>query len=122
MRDYREIKAWQKAHTLTLDLYRVTKAFPKEELFGLTSQIRRWAASIGANIAEGCGKQGNADLARYLQIAAGSPSELDYHLLLAHDLELLATETYEPLAGHLVEVRKMITGFINHLRKPAGGS
>jgi hypothetical protein len=75
MRDFRELKVWHKAHSLTLDVYRVTKSFPREELYGLTSQIRRAAASIGANIAEGAGKSSRADLGRYLQIALGSASD-----------------------------------------------
>jgi four helix bundle protein len=86
MRDFRELKVWRKAHELTLDVYRVTRAFPKEETYGLTSQIRRAAASVGANIAEGSGKNSRSDFARYLQIAIGSASELEYHLLLAKDL------------------------------------
>src|SRR5207245_3505899 len=79
MKDFR--KVWERAHELTLELYRMTGRFPREELFGLTSQIRRCSASIGANIAEGCGKRGNAEFQRFLQIASGSASELDYHLL-----------------------------------------
>jgi len=74
------LKVWEKAHLLILDSYGVTNAFPRQELFGLTSQIRRAAASIGANIAEGCGKRGNAEFQRYLNIAAGSASELEYPL------------------------------------------
>jgi four helix bundle protein len=87
MKDFRNLKVWERAHELTLELYRMTGRFPREELFGLTSQIRRCCASIGANIAEGCGKRGNAEFQRFLQIASGSASELDYHLLLAHDLK-----------------------------------
>lgn len=86
MKDFKDLKVWQKAHVLTLTLYRLTRIFPREELYGLTSQIRRCSASIAANIAEGCGRKGNAELHRFLQIAAGSASELDYHLLLARDL------------------------------------
>lgn len=86
MRDFRELKVWDKAHALTLDVCRVTKLLPREELYGLTSQIRRAAVSIGANIAEGSGKNSRPDLARFLQIALGSASELEYHLLLSHDL------------------------------------
>ena len=94
---------------LTLDIYRVTAEFPRQELYGLTSQIRRCSASIGANIAEGCGKRGNNEFQRYLQIASGSASELDYHLLLAHDLNLLPEIDYRRLAKELTELRRMLT-------------
>ena len=106
MKDFRNLKVWERAHELTLELYRMTGRFPREELFGLTSQIRRCSASIGANIAEGCGKRGNAEFQRFLQIASGSASELDYHLLLAHDLNLITREHYHRIAGDLVHIRK----------------
>ncbi|MCW5853511.1 MAG: four helix bundle protein, partial [Anaerolineae bacterium] len=86
MRDFRKLQVWVKAHQLTLNTYKVTRPFPKEELYGLTSQIRRASASIPANIAEGCGRQGAAELTRFLNIALGSASELEYHFILAHDL------------------------------------
>ena len=90
MKDFKSLKAWGKAHDLTLRVYSATKTFPKDELFGLTSQLRRACASIPANIAEGCGRSGDAELARFLTIAAGSASEVEYHLLLAHDLNYLS--------------------------------
>jgi four helix bundle protein len=83
MKDFRNLKVWEKAHGLTLAVYKASGRFPRQELFGLTSQMRRCSASIGANIAEGCGKLGNNEFHRYLQIASGSASELDYHFLLA---------------------------------------
>ncbi|MGH7538719.1 MAG: four helix bundle protein, partial [Gemmatimonadales bacterium] len=89
VRDFRELKVWGKAHALTLNLYKLTRSFPKEELYRLTAQIRRAAASIGANIAEGCGRRSRRDFARFLQVGLSSASELQYHLLLAADLELL---------------------------------
>lgn len=109
MKDFKELKVWQKAHLLTLALYRMTGIFPREELYGLTSQIRRCSASVAANIAEGCGRKGNAELHRFLQIAAGSASELDYHLLLARDLRFLNEPDYSEAAGLLLEVRRMLT-------------
>lgn len=109
MKDFKELTVWQKAHFLTLTLYRLTKVFPREELYGLTSQIRRCSASIAANIAEGCGRRGNAELHRFLQIAAGSASELDYHLLLARDLHFLRDSEYRQSASLLLEVRRMLT-------------
>ncbi len=86
MGDFRNLEVWRKAHGLTLAVYQATTSFPKEELYGLTSQIRRAAASIPANLCEGCGRNGNAEFARYCSIALGSANELEYHLLLAHDL------------------------------------
>jgi four helix bundle protein len=115
MRDFREIKVWEKAHRLTLAIYRVTKAFPKEELFGLTSQARRAAASIAANIAEGCCRSTGADFARFLPMSMGSASELDYHLLLARDLCLLAPSDYEQLLQDVTEVKRMLASFIQKL-------
>ncbi|MFB3915145.1 MAG: four helix bundle protein [Terriglobales bacterium] len=96
MRNFRDLKVWEKSHRVTLAVYRQTAAFPKSELYGLTSQIRRSAASIAANIAEGAGKNSNPDFGRYLQIALSSASELEYHLLLANDLGYLDSEKYTP--------------------------
>lgn len=116
MKDFRELKVWEKAHQLTLDVYKATVSFPKDEQYGLTSQIRRASASIPANIAEGCGRSSDAELARYLQIAMGSASELEYHLLLAHDLGYLSTSDYESLSSTTVEVKKMLASFIQKIR------
>ncbi len=82
MRNYRDLQVWSKAHRLTLELYRLSQGFPREEVYGITSQLRRAAVSIGANLAEGCGRRGSAELARFVRVALGSASELDYHLLL----------------------------------------
>lgn len=82
MKNFRDLQVWEKAHLLALDAYRVTNASPRHELFGLTSQIRRAAVSIAANLAEGCGNRGNGEFQRYLNIACGSSSELEYHFLL----------------------------------------
>jgi four helix bundle protein len=90
----------------------MTKGFPREELYGLTSQIRRCSASIAANIAEGCGRRGNGEFIRFLQIASGSASELDYHLLLAHDLNLLGDGDYRSIFRKLSELRRMLTALI----------
>jgi len=115
MRNFKELHVWSKAHTLTLAVYAATATFPREELFGLTGQTRRAAASVPANIAEGCGRGSNAELARFLQTAAGSASELEYHLLLARDLDLLDTAAYDPLAVQVVEVKRMLTTFVQKL-------
>jgi four helix bundle protein len=116
MKDFKNIKAWSKAHQLACLAYRATAKFPKEEMYGLTSQIRRAASSIPANIAEGCGRYGDAELARFCQIAMGSASELEYHLLLARDLELLNEKDHLYLESELIEVKRMLTSFIQRLR------
>jgi four helix bundle protein len=112
VKDFRDLKVWDRAHRLTLQVYRVTKGFPREELYGLTSQIRRCSASIAANIAEGCGRRGNGEFHRFLQIASGSASELDYQLLLARDLGLLEDGTYQEVYKGLAELRRMLTALI----------
>jgi len=116
MQDFRNLKVWEKAHSLTLDVYRASKAFPREEMYGMTSQMRRASASIGANLAEGSCRQGDADFARFLQIAAGSVSELQYHLLLARDLQLLKAVDYERLSEKAVEVKRMLSALLRKLR------
>jgi four helix bundle protein len=103
---------WDRAHQLTLHVYRVTKGFPREELYGLTNQIRRCSASIAANIAEGCGRRGNGEFHRFLQIASGSASELDYHLLLGRDLGFLDNSAYQEIYKGLAELRRMLTALI----------
>jgi four helix bundle protein len=112
MRDFREFKVWEKAHNLTLDIYRNSAHFPREELYGLTSQLRRSSSSIPANIAEGCGRGSNKELARFLQIGMGSASELEYHILLARDLTYLSDVIYDRLQNRVVEVKRMLTSLI----------
>lgn len=115
MRDFRQLKVWEKAHQLTLAIYRSSQCLPRDELCGLTSQIRRASASIPANIAEGCGRNTKPELARFLQIAMGSASELEYHLLLAHDLGYLPTVDYNNLHMMTIEVKRMLAPFIDKL-------
>jgi len=112
VKDFRNLTVWNKGHQLTLEAYKATAKFPREEQYGLTSQIRRCCASIPANIAEGCGRRGNAELHRFLQIASGSASELDYHLLLSHDLGFLSDADYRKLHQSLLELRRMLTSLI----------
>jgi four helix bundle protein len=102
------LRVWHKAHFLVLASYRSTKDFPKQEVYGITIQIRRCAASVAANIAEGCGKRGNPEFQRYLNIAAGSASELEYHFLLARDLNFLDEINYQQLNSGVVEVKRML--------------
>ena len=116
MKDFRSLKVWEKAHTLTLATYRSTDQFPKYELYSLTNQIQRAAVSIPANIAEGCGKDSDAELKRYFLIAMGSSSELEYLLLLASDLGYLPANTYQPMQTELIETRKMLNAFIQKLK------
>ncbi|MDE3057272.1 MAG: four helix bundle protein [Bacteroidota bacterium] len=97
MRNVKEILVWEKAHAMTLSIYRVTQSFPKSEMYGLTGQLRRAARSVPANIAEGCGRHTEAEFAHFLQIAAGSASEVEYHLLLARDLDYITSENYNKL-------------------------
>lgn len=112
MKDFRDLKVWEKAHELTLACYALTTAFPKQEMFGLVSQIRRSASSIPANIAEGCGRRGNAELHRFLQMGMGSASELEYHLLLSRDLNFLKVDDYEDLQHRVTEVKRMLASLI----------
>ncbi len=117
MKDFRKLIVWQQAHALTLAVYADTRSFPKEETYGLTSQMRRCSASVAANIAEGCGRQGNAEFHRFLLIASGSASELDYHLLLARDLKLLRQEQYAKLFQTLSELRRRLTALISKVEQ-----
>ncbi len=118
MTDFKELKVWRKAHEMTLDTYRVTAAFPREEMYGLTSQLRRAAASIGANIAEGCGRRSDGEMCRLLQIARGSASETEYHFLLARDLHFLAEKDFQTLTRKSDELQRMLTGLMQSIRSP----
>lgn len=113
--DYRKLGVWEKAHLLVLDVYDMTARFPKEELYGLTSQIRRAASSIPINIVEGSGRSSNADFTRHLFIALGSAKELEYELLLARDLKLMGVEQHAKLSAQTVEIIRMLNGLIQYL-------
>jgi four helix bundle protein len=115
MKDFRRLKVWDKAHQLTLAIYKVTKKFPKEEMYGLASQMRRSSASIATNIAEGCGRNSDADFCRFLVVASGSGSELEYQLLLCRDLGYLDEKEHDALLAQLTEVKKMLNGLIHKL-------
>jgi four helix bundle protein len=117
MRNYQDLQVWTKAHALTLKLYQLSRAFPREEIYGVTSQMRRAATSIGANLAEGCGRRTSNELARFVRIAMGSASELDYHLLLCHDLGFLKAEDFRKTSKDLTEVRKMMTSFLRSIEE-----
>ena len=115
MKNFRDLLVWEKAHALTLDIYRATKGFPKEEMYGLTAQIRESAVSVPSNIAEGCGRLSDADFRRFLGFSSGSAAELDYQLLLSHDLSYLAPEDYQNFQPRVTEVKKMVTSLIGKL-------
>ena len=116
MKDFRQLTIWQRSHQLTLKVYALTKIFPKDEQYGLTSQVRRAIASIPANISEGCGRDSDAELKRFLDIAHGSAAEADYHLLLAHELGYIPAIEYEPLAAEIGEIKRMIGAFVRKLK------
>jgi four helix bundle protein len=116
MRDFHNLVVWQRSHELTLQLYRATEKFPKAEVFGLTSQIRRASASIPTNLAEGCGRWGDGDMGRFAQIAMGSASEVAYLILLANDLGYVSSTDYEALSSQLNEIRRMLTVFYKRIR------
>ena len=117
MRDFRKLIVWQKGHELVLSVYRSTATYPKDELFGLTSQTRRSVCSITHNLAEGCGRSTEVELARFMDIASGSASELENQLLIGRDLHFLKNEDYEKLQCQLVEIRRMLNSYIQKLRK-----
>ena len=119
MKDFRRLDVWRKAHELALAVYAATRAFPRAEQYGLTSQVRRSAVSIAANIAEGCGCGSDADFARFLQIAMGSASETEYYFVLAHDMDLLADGDHQRLMSGVVEAKRMLASFIARLRRPS---
>ena len=115
MKDFKQLKVWEIAHLLALSVYKTTASFPKEEVYGLTSQIRRACVSIPSNIAEGCGRGGDLDFRRFLQIAFGSACELEYQLLLARDLKFMLPASYEHLQSDLDQVKRMLASLIRKL-------
>lgn len=116
MRDFEKLRVWQKAHQLTIEIYGIIKQFPREELYGLTSQIRRSASSVGANIVEGCGRHSQAELARFCEIASGSAFETHYHLMLARDLGYIKKEDFTQLELRINEIKRMLVSFIQTVR------
>ena len=116
MKDFKELRVWAKAHELTVLVYSLTRGFPKEEIYGLTSQVRRSAASVGANIAEGCGRHSGGEMVRFLQIARGSASETEYHLLLAKDLGFLHVADFRKAEQRVAEVQRMLTALVQKVQ------
>lgn len=117
MKDFKELKVWQKAYALSLAVYEKSRSFPKEEVYGLTSQLRRAAISVGANIAEGCGRRSDGEFIRFLQIARGSIAEMEHHLLLARDLRFLTSEAHQDLEKKVIEVQRMLTSLVTSIEE-----
>ena len=116
MQNFKELKVWEKAHQITLNIYKVSAKFPKEEIYSLTNQLRRAASSIPANIAEGCGKNTQADLANFLNISLGSAIETEYFLILSKDLDYLTEEQFAILSNSINEVKAMLISLIGRVR------
>lgn len=108
MRNFRTLSVWEKSHLLTLNIYKSTSSFPKEELYDLVSQMRRSASSIPSNIAEGCGQNTQPQFARFLNIAIGSASELEYQIILSKDLEFVNEKYFKELIKNVTEVKRML--------------
>ena len=115
MEDFKDLRVWQKAYELTLTVYRKSGAFPTEEMYGLTSQLRRATMSIGANIAEGCGRRSDPEMRRFLQIARGSANEVECHLLLARDLRFLPPDDFKNLEEMVLEIQRMLASLVQRL-------
>jgi len=115
MKDFKELRVWQKSHLLTLAVYNATKSFPRDELYGLISQIRRSAISIPSNISEGCGRLSDKELSHFLVIANGSASELAYQLLLSKDLKYISELDFNQFDQDLTQIRKMLNAFVKQL-------
>jgi four helix bundle protein len=118
MGDFKKLEVWQVAHEVTCQVYRETAGFPKTETYPLTAQLRWSAASIPANIAEGCGRRGDTEFSRFIRISLGSATELEYHLLLSHDIGLLAPLTYKSLSAQVLRMQAMLAGLNRTLRRP----
>lgn len=116
MREYKKIEAWKRSHRLVLGIYALTENFPSDEKYGIISQLRRAALSIPTNIAEGCGRSTERDLVRFMDIASGSASEVDYLLYLAMELKYIDQDKYAAAGGELIEIRKMISGYVKTIR------
>ena len=117
MKDFRKLKVGEKAHRFALLLYQETLTFPSSEQFGLTSQLRRAAVSIPSNIAEGCGRNSDAELRRFCEIAMGSASEVEYQLPLCQDLGFLKSEKHTCLHNSLLDCKRMLNTFIQTLQQ-----
>ena len=118
MQNYQDLKVWQKSHQFVLSVYQLTNDFPKNEIFGLTSQMRRATVSIPANLAEGCGKNSTLDIGNYFQISLGSLHETEYYLLLSKDLHYISIEIFEKRNSEIREIKAMLISLIKRVRNP----
>jgi four helix bundle protein len=116
MQNFRSLRVWERAHQLTLEIYSASRSFPREKLYGLVSRMRRSAASVAMNIAEGCCRKGDIEMPRFVQIALGSASELEYQILLANDLHYLQSADFQILNGRVVEVKRMLSFLLRKLK------
>jgi len=116
VQDFQSLAVWRRAHALTLDVYRQTESFPRAEMFGLTSQLRRSGASIAANLTEGSGRT-QAEFGRFVQIAMGSACQVEYYLLLARDLNYLPTQCHDRLAEEIRAIKRMLTALLKTVRE-----
>lgn len=112
MRNFRKLSVWEKSHSLVLSIYKFTSSYPKEEVYGLTSQMRRSASSIPSNIAEGCGRNTQPQFARFLNIAFGSASELEYQIILSRDLEFISDKIFNKLIQNVIEIKRMLSSLL----------
>ncbi|WP_289040020.1 four helix bundle protein [uncultured Zobellia sp.] len=115
MRDYRKYKVWELGHEITLMVYQLTKDFPKHEIYGIVSQMRRAAYSIPSNIAEGCGRESDAEFKRFLIISQGSANELEYFTVLAQDLGYIENQIFSDLNNKVDRVRRSLNNLINKI-------
>ena len=115
MTNYKRLNFWAKAHELAKEIYGATKTFPKSELYGMTSQIRRAAVSVPTNIAEGCGRTSKAELKRFLVIASGSAAEVEYLLLFSHEIGYLDTHSFEKMTSAVIEIKRTLTSYKNKI-------
>jgi four helix bundle protein len=116
MQNYKELRVWEKAHLFTLKVYEISKAFPKDEIYGLTNQLRRAASSVPANIAEGCGRNSQNEFAHFLNTALGSANEAEYFLILSKDLTYLDEEKFLELSENINEIKGMLISLIGKVR------
>jgi len=122
MGEFHDLNVWQKAHELTIDVYRVTALFPKQEMYGLVSQMRRCAVSVGSNTAEGKGRRGDVEFGRFIQIASGSLTELEYQLLLSKDLKYLPESDYHAMNARLAEINRMLVSLQQKVKPARSGA
>ncbi len=116
IKSFKDLKVWQKGHALVIDIYKITDKFPNNEIFGLTSQLRRAAVSITSNIAEGFSRRSSKEKSQFYFTALGSLTELQNQILIAKDIGYIKPETYEDLENRSIEIGKMINGLLNNFK------